>query len=1319
MNLCRCCKTSHRGLRFMHSQPGNADDVKNKLSCEVLAALGDTSLSWFDDLTAAHIDAQATRKDAERQVQDESEFWSPCPRGGVFSVAVPNKNRNGDMTPMTALLSTSGNTSNILLNASPSMQSPMNGLKCDQSAISWTSAMATPLDPSSAFASFSESKDENFAFGEMDEGNITITEQSATEAGKLKPFSRQLFSPGQTSLNDDSLSEMFNADAATSDMTVELESTLMSEGELPCTADNTLTSNPESAEKVNEDGRKMKKSWPHGSGSVVTVGDHTENRQGVKLACLKEPSHSNGDLKGSRFPAHELSSESGKKGSSIRDDAGRGSREKGLTVLDNSDVGGDCSIAVSDRSGLSEENFQDFQTPHEVENERVKDKDRSVEDERRSSHIDELLSMVFCSQESSPAEAGTKDGGQVTQMHVEENTKCEVSGVGERCSGNKDRRAEVQALNLPRDSLGVNTLFDGTRKNSDLGDVDQTTPVRKVGLGNVQSFVGESCDPGKGCSNLEHSLVPMTDLGKRLSNGLDEGSKTPQSILKNPKTPKLSTRKKVRFSTEDMGPGDVENTAGGNLSTVEGLDMTVSDNEHLKELSDSGRLKKLSNSKREFLMGEQLPPSEITEDAPELNELGDAVLADLSLSMFEADDGGEHESVWEEEEPLLSSQVEGLADRVSGLYEEGDAEMSHEEVDDAESGLAAVGCETDGFGPDDSFEVLASSFCSQVLLSSQVDDRADRHRAVQEEVRDPCLAEKVLRVDVPHRKNSSESSESFFKEDDLVKCSEVKCGTENKQATVMVSENKKAGTMNGFRTLDCDFEEDDESLCLAVALAENQQICDKEKASPDVDGNSVCVDGGSSDEDKGGLVKGVVDSKSGVPSRTIDEQKTKECSRTVGCTEDQNCPLSKTSMATVATSTSGPVTTVPCASRGEHTLTASSSSSLSAASRVSPAVTTQSLQTPQSARPLLSSATSSSSSLSTMSRVSPTVTVQSLKTLQSPRPLLSSAASSSSSSSSVVTPSSSRPSPSLAKPLLSLLTSKRKKFVYPTQRAEEETPEMRLSKLLNAALSSKLPSLQATVPHTGKVNSNIMHSPKLSETPTSSKAVRLQCVAEQPSVRQAAITPAYHSAVDCQQKAVSPKNPPHQPAMSKKGKKDLLGFARFSDVFCDEAVEEKPPETTTKGAANVLWAQEMSEGRKDNAVRSVERRDLNVGTVESVTMPEAERTSAGELTVRLCDKVVTCKLGNNNSNYRSDSSDTQNAVDKRSNHHHADAAAARVEDFIETARGTGDSPTTTPEDADEFMFSSQMWRATEFSQIESSQTHAEDGSTKVMASDKM
>ena len=61
--------------------------TQNILSCNAITELGDTSLSWFEDLTESNLRSNLSRERDENVSWSEGEkIWSPCPRGGVAAI---------------------------------------------------------------------------------------------------------------------------------------------------------------------------------------------------------------------------------------------------------------------------------------------------------------------------------------------------------------------------------------------------------------------------------------------------------------------------------------------------------------------------------------------------------------------------------------------------------------------------------------------------------------------------------------------------------------------------------------------------------------------------------------------------------------------------------------------------------------------------------------------------------------------------------------------------------------------------------------------------------------------------------------------------------------------------------------------------------------------------------------------------------------------------------------------------------------------------------------------------------------------------------
>ncbi|BFZ20565.1 hypothetical protein BsWGS_23604 [Bradybaena similaris] len=150
---------------------------------------------------------------------NDSFGWSPCPRGGLFTLP-GGSSGPVTVTPINATLSLSDSSTELQNNSSSPVRSrPLERLCAGEPDIKWTSAMATPLSyGNSSVSPGSMSRDKD----------TTSTVTASLSDVKPKVFHRQLFSPGDASACDDSLSKMLEA-CSDVDLTVESERSLVNE----------------------------------------------------------------------------------------------------------------------------------------------------------------------------------------------------------------------------------------------------------------------------------------------------------------------------------------------------------------------------------------------------------------------------------------------------------------------------------------------------------------------------------------------------------------------------------------------------------------------------------------------------------------------------------------------------------------------------------------------------------------------------------------------------------------------------------------------------------------------------------------------------------------------------------------------------------------------------------------------------------------------------------------------------------------------------------------------------------------------------------
>ncbi|GFR93052.1 breast cancer type 2 susceptibility protein [Elysia marginata] len=499
MDLCKCCKVAHKNLLFSHLASCHEE---NLLSEAVLEDLGDTSLSWFEDLTETFLSTASSReKDESISLSNVEKIWSPCPRGGVATVRGQSTSGAVETTSPRDLPELGVNN-----------RSSSCGDLCTSNAdLSWTSAMATPLDAACNISYFYGDNSTLPGCGTQtsliasarSEGSATALRtpswtEKKQDTVKPKVLSRMLFSPGQKSLSNDSLSATVEW-SLEADTTVEQEETICSESDVK--VDNslnvTLASNQEPLEHEQD---------------TLTAKDTsvclTTNQS------VSEPS---------RFTTEDESDKKKDLGISYT----MGMDLKNITAemsieseFSDSFTAEEMEMIEDDYIKQSEElsNMDTQLVKVDVTSPTAKKEKKAVNDSQQHSHVESVLAMIF------PSQGNEDSSDQKENKHLLEKQHSNTSGVEQDTEDqSKENKMFLGGL------ASVNCKNDLTNKVNQ-NHVETTTTPTKANYTDIVS--GKDIN----CINKEEKLCDLKETS------------TPQSILKHLQTPRSSVKKRVRFS---------------------------------------------------------------------------------------------------------------------------------------------------------------------------------------------------------------------------------------------------------------------------------------------------------------------------------------------------------------------------------------------------------------------------------------------------------------------------------------------------------------------------------------------------------------------------------------------------------------------------------------------------------------------------------------------------------------------------------------------------------------------------------------------------
>ncbi|RUS89295.1 hypothetical protein EGW08_002969, partial [Elysia chlorotica] len=490
MDVCRCCKSAHKNLSFSNLDLSGDGDDEYLLSDAIIEELGETSLSWFEDLSESSVSGNSSSQKGENVSLSESERnWSPCPRGGLAAIRI-----KGNMASETTQLCPFKITSEL----SKNNRSSSCGELCTSTAdLSWTSAMATPLDAAGSFSDLSRSalspggSQASFHSLEKTETSSPLTPVSSEkkqQSSRPKVLNRMLFSPGQRTWSNDSLSKIGEW-SLIGNVTGEHEETICSESDT--VAGNSL----DMISACNETLRDEQETLTVHNSSAVLSCDTSIKWENAMSPCPRLESeahletittvHDCVDCKDANVGAESEFSDS-------------------FTAEEMAMVEDDClkqtesNVSPTD-SLLKKDSVLPLTTKVSPAVKAGSEKDKNTFIYSSKHHVESVLSLIFSQSKDSPSHPEGIDGKHPDLNHNEK-SKNEL----ELCKAEEDINISVGPSNC-----------NGEHK-------EVSSPTQERCIDSHLMFGNESA---------------------KVNN-----RSTPQSILKHMQTPRSSIKKRVRFS---------------------------------------------------------------------------------------------------------------------------------------------------------------------------------------------------------------------------------------------------------------------------------------------------------------------------------------------------------------------------------------------------------------------------------------------------------------------------------------------------------------------------------------------------------------------------------------------------------------------------------------------------------------------------------------------------------------------------------------------------------------------------------------------------
>ncbi|GFO09535.1 breast cancer type 2 susceptibility-like protein [Plakobranchus ocellatus] len=554
MDVCRCCKSAHRNLPFSHLVVPQSVAEEDLLPESIVEALGDTSLSWFDDLTEASLNfPSANGKDEDGTFSvDGEKMWSPCPRGGVAiikgEVSAPVS------TSIAALLGSSKGSSD---HEGKSRSSSCEYLCNSHQDMSWTSAMATPLD-------LGRNMDQQESFSSQShrtQGSVSasgkhvrsgedsaLNEMEQQGDDKPKALNRKLFSPGQRTWSNDSLTRAVDW-SVEEDITVEQEETICSEKDalpddplpglvtvynntIEYDEDDTLIAgisldilNDKADSRTQDPAGHAVEARPPGqlSGNGLDIPSVKEKYGGTDAVADSEFSDS--------FTAEEMERAEDQCVKEVGESVGPESKLSSSFIKSSSSLSSTSLAAIDNaEKDIKIHSFDDKPSLSQ-------DLAPSTDKPSKHSHVESVLSMLFPSQ---------CDSEKLDQSHQLVEQNCEES---------------LSILNL--DSSVVRTvnrhlmspcLDEASVEEKCVNKCDDDFQINKTAKSCKAEIISVINEQGI-CDDHSSSNATVNQQTHNISKERESAlAKTPQSILKNPLTPRSSGRKRVRFSIDSHSP---------------------------------------------------------------------------------------------------------------------------------------------------------------------------------------------------------------------------------------------------------------------------------------------------------------------------------------------------------------------------------------------------------------------------------------------------------------------------------------------------------------------------------------------------------------------------------------------------------------------------------------------------------------------------------------------------------------------------------------------------------------------------------------------